>query len=585
MFRRGLSLVVVMGRLHPRVLGLAAAGAFVFALATVGSAVVLGRVTDEVVLPAFEQPELSISNVVWASVALAAVTLLRVVGTVGRRYFGMLTGEKIQRTYRERLSDKYLRLPLSWHQRNSTGELLAYVDNDAEMATQVMMPLPFTLGVVFLTIFSAVSLLLVDVLLAALAFLVFPALVFINRIYSRRVEAPAGRVQADVGAVSTVAHESFDGAMVVKTLGRADEESERFAETVEALRRDRVEVGYLSAAFDTVLDVLPNIGIIAVVLVGTYRIQAGAVTPGELVQVASLFSVLSFPMRVFGFFLISLPPSVVAHDRLNPVFAEQIPAPTASTDPLPDGPLALSASGIAFGYEGAAGMREASGDVLTGVNLEVKPGETVAIVGSTGSGKSTLCSVLCGLIPAGDGEVRIGGRRLSRIDPTERTDAVALVFQESFLFADSVRANIDLSGLASDEEVRAAAAIAQADDFVGELDEGYATILGERGITLSGGQRQRVALARALIRKPRLLVLDDATSAIDAEVEQQILAGLRANVDATVVVVAQRISTIELADRVIYLSGGRVEAEGTHLELLAHPGYESLVRAYENAAS
>lgn len=574
-----------MGRLHPKVLGLAAGGAFLFAFATVGSAVVLGRVTDDVVLPAFEEPDLTVSHVVWATVALAAVTLIRVVGTVGRRYFGMLTGEMIQRTYRQRLGDKYLRLPLSWHKRNPTGELLAYVDNDAEMATQVMMPLPFTLGVIFLTVFSAISLLLVDVLLAALAFLLFPALVIINRIYSRKVEAPAGRVQDDVGAVSTVAHESFDGAMIVKTLGRADDESDRFSATVEELRRDRVEVGFLTAAFDTILDVLPNVGIIAVVLLGTYRIEAGAMTPGELVQVASLFSVLSFPMRVFGFFLTSLPPSVVAHDRLNPVFSAEPEPPSPVIEPLPAGPLGLAASGIVFGFEAPVDAALSSGPVLTGVNLDIKPGETVAIVGSTGSGKSTLCSVLCGLLPVDEGDVRLGGVLVDRVDPVERTDAVALVFQESFLFADSVRSNIDLTGRATDEEVRAAASIARADSFIELLDHGYDTVVGERGITLSGGQRQRVALARALIRHPRLLVLDDATSAVDAEVEQQILAGLRSGVDATVVVVAQRISTIELADRVIYLSGGRVEAAGTHQELLAHPGYESLVRAYEKAAS
>ena len=585
MLRRGLSVVIVMARLHPLVLSLAAGGAFLFALGTVGSAVVLGRVTDEVVLPAFDGSEVTGSMVGWAVVALFAVTLLRVVGTVGRRYFGMLTGEMIQRTYRARLGEKYLRLPLSWHRKNPTGELLAYVDNDAEMATQVMMPLPFTLGVLFLAVFSAISLLLVDVLLAALAFLVFPALVYLNSVYSRRIEAPAGRVQDDVGAVSTVAHESFDGAMIVKTLGLENREGERFGETVEELRRDRVEVGFLTAAFDTIIDVLPNLGIIAVILVGTYRIEAGAVTPGELVQVASLFSVLAFPMRVMGFFLTSIPPSVVAHRRLDPVFDEPVVESPHAAVPVPEGPLGIEATDLVFGYDDPGLTDHGSGPVLAGVTLQVEPGETVAIVGSTGAGKSTLCAVLCGLVPPEQGSVSINGVPLDSIDPAERTDAVALVFQESFLFADSVAANIDLTGQASTESVRAAASIARADDFIGELDRGYRTVVGERGVTLSGGQRQRVALARALIRQPRLLVLDDATSAVDAEVEQQILSGLHDEVEATVVIVAQRVSTIELADRVIYMSGGRVEASGTHTSLLSHPGYESLVRAYERAAT
>lgn len=585
-----------MIRMHPKSLAIAATSAMIFAFGTVGSAIVLGRITDDVVIPAFEEPGVTTSTILWGVVALAAITVIRIVGTVGRRFFGMLAGEQVQRTYRQMLGEKYLRLPLSWHQKRPTGELLAHVDNDAEMATQVLMPLPFTIGVFFLTIFSGISLVLVDPLLAAIAFALFPLLAFLNRLYSRRIEEPAAQVQADVGAVSSVAHESFDGALVVKTLGRAGPEGVRFGERVERLRKDRVEVGFLTAAFDTALDVIPNLGIVAVVLIGTYRIEAGAMTPGELVQVAALFSVLSFPMRVFGFFLTSLPPSVVAHDRLDPIFNSDVPAAPANTQPLPAGALGVGANDLVFAFDTLA-EDSADGEqpaveravvertqVLSGVDLEIIPGETVALVGSTGAGKSTLCSVLCGLLPPEQGEVRIGGVPVDSIDALERTDSVALVFQESFLFADSVRSNIDLNGTKTDEEVQAAAKIARADAFVQELPEGYDTVVGERGVTLSGGQRQRVALARALIRKPRLLVLDDATSAVDAEVEQQILANLRASVDATVLVVAQRVSTIELADRVLYFNGGRIVAAGTHTELLAHPGYESLVRAYEQAA-
>lgn len=580
-----------MIRMHPKSLGIAATSAMIFAFGTVGSAIVLGRITDDVVIPAFEEPGVTTSTILWGVVALAAITVIRIVGTVGRRFFGMLAGEQVQRTYRQQLGEKYLRLPLAWHQKRPTGELLAHVDNDAEMATQVLMPLPFTIGVFFLTIFSGISLVLVDPLLAAIAFALFPLLAFLNRLYSKRIEVPAARVQADVGDVSSVAHESFDGALVVKTLGRAKPEGVRFGEKVEKLRKDRVEVGFLTAAFDTALDVIPNLGIVAVVLIGTYRIEAGAMTPGELVQVASLFSVLSFPMRVFGFFLTSLPPSVVAHDRLDPIFNSEVPPAPENTKPLPDGALSVGASGVVFAFDAPVENLSVSDEpvvertqVLSGVDLEIAPGETIALVGSTGAGKSTLCSILCGLLPPEQGEVHIGGVAVDSIDALERTDAVALVFQESFLFADSVRSNIDLNGTISDEEVRAAAKIARADAFVQELPEGYDTVVGERGVTLSGGQRQRVALARALIRKPRLLVLDDATSAVDAEVEQQILANLRASVDATVLVVAQRVSTIELADRVLYFNDGRIIAAGTHTELLAHPGYESLVRAYEQAA-
>jgi ABC-type multidrug transport system fused ATPase/permease subunit len=222
--------------------------------------------------------------------------------------------------------------------------------------------------------------------------------------------------------------------------------------------------------------------------------------------------------------------------------------------------------------------------VLAGVNLRIERGEVVAIVGSTGSGKSTLCTLLAGLVTPTAGQVRVNGRPMAQLDPVERTKAVALVFQESFLFADTVAANVDLSGQATEAEIWAALSVAQADRLVDELPAGLQTVLGERGVTLSGGQRQRVALARALLRQPRLLLLDDATSAVDAVVEQQILARLRTDLVTTTVIVAQRVSTIELADRVLYLDGGRIAAAGTHHELLAHPGYEALVRAYEDMA-
>ncbi|MCL4168242.1 UNVERIFIED_CONTAM: hypothetical protein GTU68_039202, partial [Idotea baltica] len=193
-------------------------------------------------------------------------------------------------------------------------------------------------------------------------------------------------------------------------------------------------------------------------------------------------------------------------------------------------------------------------------------------------------SVLAGIVPAQSGGVAIGGKAIDDLTDGERTNALALVFQESFLFADSLRSNIDLNRSLGDDAVDEAATLAKVDLFIDDLPNGLETIVGERGVTLSGGQRQRVALARALARKPRILFLDDATSAVDARVEQQILTGLGDGIATTTIVVAQRVSTIELADRILYLANGRIEAAGTHEDLLKHPGYEALVTAYEEAA-
>ncbi len=576
--RRGLGHVVNMVRLHPGPFTIAATGAAVFAAGTVLSTIMLGWITDDVVIASVESGTVVEGALAKAAMAVFAVTMLRVSGIVARRYFAGMTAERVQVTLRQRLSDQYLALPLSWHQRIPAGQLLAHADNDAEVAVEVLHPLPFSLGVGFLAVFSAISIIVVDPVLALVAFLIFPALTLLNRVYSRRVELPAADVQAGVGVVSSIAHESFDGALVVKTLGRSRQESERFAVAARQLQADRIRVGYMRAAFEAVMDAIPNLGIIIVLIVGIYRVDAGVVGPGDLVQVASLFTVLAFPMRILGFFLESMPPSVVAVGRLDAVFDEPLAAPPTTFASLPAGPLALDVTNVDFEY--ADGTR-----VLHGVSLEVAPGEVVALVGSTGAGKTTLCNVMCGLLPPSAGSVSLGGVDLAHLDPPDRTDDIALVFQESFLFADSLRANIDLTGQVEATLVRRAADIAQVGAFVGDLPDGFDTVVGERGVTLSGGQRQRVALARALIRSPRFLVLDDATSAVDARIEQQILAGLRSELDTTTFIVAQRVSTIELADRVIYLRHGTVAASGSHAELMEHPGYHALVTAYEEASA
>jgi ABC-type multidrug transport system fused ATPase/permease subunit len=306
-------------------------------------------------------------------------------------------------------------------------------------------------------------------------------------------------------------------------------------------------------------------------------VSTGTISTGELVQAMALFAILAFPFRIVGFLLEELPRAVVAHDRITRVLAAEERTEPALPRELPAGPLAVELDDVRFGYDDDA--------VLTGVTAQIGAGEVVALVGSTGSGKSTLCALLVHLMHPDAGTIRLGGVPLEEVAPGSLHDAAALVFQESFLFADTLRENLAMGADVTDDELWEALETARARAFVERLPRGLDEVIGERGVTLSGGQRQRIALARALLRHPRLLLLDDATSAVDPTVERAILDRLRDGVAATTIVVAHRVSTIALADRVLLLDGGRIVAAGTHHELLAVPAYAALVRAYEADAA
>jgi ABC-type multidrug transport system fused ATPase/permease subunit len=562
---------------HPGPFAVAVAGATLYAGATVASAVVLGRVTDDVLIPAF-RGGVSAGAVAGAALAILAIGLVRAGGVIARRYFATMTVSRLRVTLTGRLVERYQRLPLAFHRTRPTGELLAHAEADVQAATDVIGPLPWSLAVVLLVVLAGVALLVTDLFLALIGLSVLPTLAFLNHRFGRLAEPPARRAQELMSEVSSVAHESIDGALMVKTLGREGAEVKRLGEKARLLRDERVRLGSLRAAFEPAFEALPALGIALLVAVGSWRVSTGAITVGTLVQFVSLFQLLALPMRLIGYVLLDIPRSVVGTERVEGVLSHPVtPLPDRGGEQLSDGPIGLSVHSVAFSHEPGH-------VVLEDLSFDVEPDAALAVVGPTGSGKSTLLHLLARLADPDEGVVLLGGIDLRKMDPGALRRAASIVLQESFFFASSVRENITLDGAVSQEDVRWATGVAQADGFIQALPKGYDTILGERGATLSGGQRQRLALARALVRRPRLLLLDDATSAVDASVEAAILEELKREVQTTLVIVAHRPSALTLADRVLFLENGRISSQGTHEELLSHPAYRAFIEASQPAA-
>ncbi|MDH3607398.1 MAG: ABC transporter ATP-binding protein/permease, partial [Acidimicrobiia bacterium] len=456
----------------------------------------------------------------------------------------------------------------------------------------VAAPLPMAFGVIIMLVITAVLLVLTDPFLAVIGFLVAPGIMISNFFYQRRMHAVAAGAQRLRAEVAEIAHESFDAALVVKTLGREDAEVGRFGARSEDLRDRMVEVGRLRAVFDPLMEALPNVGILAVLAVGAWRVDQGVITPGTLVTFAYLFRLVAFPMRVFGWLLGELPRSVVGLDRIQSVLREDDRVEYGTRNLGLEGSAAANAQSVGYMHPETeyadlttvqASPVHSDPDDRRGIEsitLSAKSGETIALVGATGSGKSTFAHLMVRLFDPDRGEISLDGHGLLDLDRTSLADAVSIVFQETFLFDDTIYNNITLGEPFEEAQVLEAARVAQAHEFIAELDAGYGTLVGERGASLSGGQRQRVALARALVRQPRLLVLDDATSAVDPSVEGQILAGLRL-LDTTVIIVAHRRSSIVLADEVIFIADGRATARGPHRRLYeTHAGYRALIDAY-----
>jgi len=562
-------------------------GAISFAATIVVSAGVIGWITERLILPALagtDTPRITLGT---AAATLLGIAAWRSASIVLRRGAAAWWQLRSEQGLRRDMVAHQLGLSLRWYASRGVGDLLSVSGNDTKQATGLLAPLPFAIGSVFLLFGSMGLVLTIDVLLGVVAGLIMAFVVVVDAIGSWASFRHMERVQRALGRLSGVAHESFDGALTVRALGREHEESERFR-AVSVTQRDAVvRLGRAWTGFRTITDLAPTLGSIGLLTLATARAATGAVAPGELVTIAYLLSLLVVPTRLIGYLVWDAARSVAGWRRVRGVLDV--------TDRMDHGGVdhVGTTRGAALGVESVSFAYAPDRPVLRDVTLEVAPGTTCVLVGPTGSGKSTLARILARLWDPDTGRVLLDGVDLRALAAGVVPANVAYVPQEPFLFDDTVLGNITLGDEAIDDAaVARAVRLARLDDVVADLPDGLRTRIGERGTTLSGGQQQRLGLARALARRPRLIVLDDATSAIDAEVEAEILAGLRAESEraaglgATVVLVAARPSTIVHADQVVHLEDRRVRGRGTHRELVASsPSYAALVEAYAREAA
>ena len=547
-------------------------GALVATAATAAIPLVQRQIIDNVIVTQRES--------IWPLAGLLVIAAaVNYAGIYLRRYRGGKLSLDVQHDLRTELFDSLSRLDGARQDEIHTGQLVGRSISDLNMVQSILSMVPITLGSLALFVLSIGIMVVLSPLLTLVTVAVAPALWMIALASRRKLFPASWHAQQQSGDVAGVVDEAIGGVRVVKGFGQEQQEQERLEEASENLFASRLRMIRLTARYNPALTAIPSLGMVGVLALGGWLAIQGSITLGTFLAFSAYLALMSGPVRMLTMMVTIGQEARASVIRVFDIIDSR---PAISDKPdaieLPPDAAGLSFDDVRFGYV-------PSEPVLRGISLRVEPGETVAVVGASGSGKSTLALLLPRFYDPQGGSVRVGGYDVADVTRDSLRAAIGLVMEDSFLFSDTIRANIAYGRPdATDDQVIAAAQAAQAHEFIVRLPQGYDTVVGEQGLTLSGGQRQRVALARALVTDPRLLLLDDATSAIDPRLEAEIHTALREIMRGrTTLIIAHRRSTLNLADRIVVLDQGRVADSGTHEELNERcPLYRRLITGPED---
>ena len=503
--------------------------------------------------------------------------------TIGiRRYFSMHVSYNVEAGIRNRIFTHMQKLAYNYHDKVPTGELMARASSDASQVRLAFAIAPLATANILLLIILSITLLSLSLPLGALVLLSIPAVLWLASNFSAKALGISLRVKEAEAQMTTEVEEQLGGIRVVKAFGNEDLAASKVETAISSIYNTSLEYLNLRTKFVPMFELIPMVITLLVLLLGGYLSINEFITLGDFIAFTQYVFLLLWPLRITAWFLSEIPSSVTAGNRILDLLNESPSIVDGSSDEtFPEtGNGSLKFSNVNFRY----------GDdkIFDNLSFEIEGKKTVAIVGSTGSGKSTLAYLLPRLYDIESGKIEIDGVDIHNVKLDELRSQVSLAFEESFLFSNSARENISLgSDKASQDQIENAALIARAHEFIAQLPESYETKVGERGYGLSGGQRQRIALARAILRKPRILILDDALSAVDASTEEQIRSELKQVMsNMTTLIITNRVPTIELCDEVIFLENGQVRGQGSHNKLIEEiESYKSLFLESQTSGS